>query len=175
MGDRVMTVREVARYLCVHPNTIYRLAQQGRLPAFRIGSDWRFNRESIDAWRLVQEAQCAQPSPSTLANEFLEIVLWFHQEALQESVTVNDLRVFSSAPEASILLELKRLVDFGLLAERAAGQEQHYWLTPYGLERSRKFSASRSEIAGHGAVLHCGYPEAPTAEPRRPSESKESR
>ena len=53
--DKVMTVMEVAEYLHVHPSTIYRLLRKKDLPAFRVGSDWRFNRESIDAWRTSRE------------------------------------------------------------------------------------------------------------------------
>jgi excisionase family DNA binding protein len=47
-----MTVREVSAYLQVHPSTIYRLLARHQIPAFRIGSDWRFNIEAIDRWRL---------------------------------------------------------------------------------------------------------------------------
>jgi excisionase family DNA binding protein len=49
---RVMTVAELSVYLRVHRSTIYRLLKQRDLPAFRIGSDWRFNVEEIDGWRL---------------------------------------------------------------------------------------------------------------------------
>jgi excisionase family DNA binding protein len=51
-----MTVRELADYLRVHPTTVYRQLKLGELPAFRVGSDWRFNVESIDRWRLVQSS-----------------------------------------------------------------------------------------------------------------------
>ena len=54
MARPVMTVRELADYLRVHPSTIYRLLKQKRIPAFKVGSDWRFNRETIDRWRLEQ-------------------------------------------------------------------------------------------------------------------------
>jgi len=47
---KVMTVREVATYLSVHPSTIYRLLRQNQIPAFRIGRHWRFNVEEIDNW-----------------------------------------------------------------------------------------------------------------------------
>ena len=54
---RVMTVRDVSDYLRVHTSTIYRLLKRGELPAFKVGSDWRFNIESIDQWRLSQSSR----------------------------------------------------------------------------------------------------------------------
>ena len=51
----VMTLEEVASYLRVHPSTIYRLLKRKQLPAFKVGSDWRFNQESIDRWRSSAE------------------------------------------------------------------------------------------------------------------------
>jgi excisionase family DNA binding protein len=54
MSERVMTVKEVADYLHVHQSTIYRMLKRAQLPAFRVGSDWRFNIENIDRWRLQQ-------------------------------------------------------------------------------------------------------------------------
>ena len=51
-ASMVLTVEEVARYLHVHQSTIYRLVRQKELPAFKVGSDWRFNIESIDKWRF---------------------------------------------------------------------------------------------------------------------------
>jgi len=53
---RVMTLEEVAGYLRVHPSTIYRLLKKKQLPAFKVGSDWRFNLESIDRWRAEAES-----------------------------------------------------------------------------------------------------------------------
>ena len=54
METGVLTVREVAEYLRVHQATIYRLVKEQKLPAFRVGSDWRFNREVIERW-MIQE------------------------------------------------------------------------------------------------------------------------
>jgi excisionase family DNA binding protein len=53
--SKVMTVKELSDYLKVHPSTVYRQLRRGRLPAFKVGSDWRFNVESIDRWRLGQD------------------------------------------------------------------------------------------------------------------------
>ena len=52
----IMTLREVATYLRVSRTTIYRLLKNKRLPAFRLGTDWRFNAESIDRWRAREES-----------------------------------------------------------------------------------------------------------------------
>ncbi len=56
LPGKVLTVREVAAYLRVHSSTIYRLLKKGELPAFRIGSDWRFMADQIDQWRADAEA-----------------------------------------------------------------------------------------------------------------------
>jgi excisionase family DNA binding protein len=53
----VLRLEEVARYLRVHPSTIYRLLKKKELPAFKVGSDWRFNLESIDRWRGEAERE----------------------------------------------------------------------------------------------------------------------
>jgi excisionase family DNA binding protein len=52
---QVLTLTEVAEYLRVHPSTIYRLLRRKELPAFKVGSDWRFNLTSIDHWRSAAE------------------------------------------------------------------------------------------------------------------------
>ena len=63
---KVMTVREVSHYLRVHPVTIYRLIKEHKIPAFQIGSDWRFNIEAIDRWMLEQQNPRSEPGrPNT--------------------------------------------------------------------------------------------------------------
>jgi excisionase family DNA binding protein len=47
---RIMTAAEVAEYLQVHKGTIYRIARIGKIPAFKIGDDWRFDRDAIEKW-----------------------------------------------------------------------------------------------------------------------------
>jgi excisionase family DNA binding protein len=51
-AQAVMTVSELADYLRVHRSTVYRLLKGGQIPGFGIGSDWRFNKETIDRWRF---------------------------------------------------------------------------------------------------------------------------
>jgi excisionase family DNA binding protein len=51
----IMTLLELARYLRVHPSTIYRHLKRGEIPAWKIGSDWRFTKARIDEWVLKEE------------------------------------------------------------------------------------------------------------------------
>ena len=51
----VMTLEEVAQFLHVHPSTIYRMLKKRNIPAFKVGSDWRFNQESIERWMRERE------------------------------------------------------------------------------------------------------------------------
>jgi excisionase family DNA binding protein len=48
-GDRLLTAREVQGLLQVDATTIYRMAADGRLPAVKVGRQWRFPREGVDA------------------------------------------------------------------------------------------------------------------------------
>lgn len=50
MQEILLTTDQVARYLKVDKFTIYRLVAQKKLPAFRVGSQWRFKRTMIDGW-----------------------------------------------------------------------------------------------------------------------------
>jgi excisionase family DNA binding protein len=50
-----MTVRDVAQYLNVNEKTVYRLAQCGELPGFKVAGAWRFRPEDIDQWVADQK------------------------------------------------------------------------------------------------------------------------
>ena len=45
-----MTLPEVAEYLRLSIHTIYKMAQNGRIPSLKAGAVWRFNRTEIDEW-----------------------------------------------------------------------------------------------------------------------------
>ena len=47
---QIMTVDEVARYLGVVPDTVYRKARRGEIPAVKMGKMWRFPKETLDRW-----------------------------------------------------------------------------------------------------------------------------
>jgi excisionase family DNA binding protein len=49
-GDEILTVKELADYLKIAEKTAYRFVAEGKLPAFKVGSAWRFKKDAIDAW-----------------------------------------------------------------------------------------------------------------------------
>jgi len=46
----ILTAKEVADYLNLHPLTVHRYAREGKIPAFKIGTDWRFHKKYIEKW-----------------------------------------------------------------------------------------------------------------------------
>jgi excisionase family DNA binding protein len=46
----ILTAKEVAEYLDIHPLTVHRYAREGKIPAFKIGTDWRFHKKHIEKW-----------------------------------------------------------------------------------------------------------------------------
>jgi excisionase family DNA binding protein len=60
LGHEILTVREVSELLKIHQGTVYRLAKEGRIPAFRIGTDWRFRTELVVRWMAEQIKSAAQ-------------------------------------------------------------------------------------------------------------------
>ena len=54
----VMTLEEVSRYLRINKSTVYRMAREGALPAWKLGNVWRFKKDSIERW--IANTQKAQ-------------------------------------------------------------------------------------------------------------------
>lgn len=48
--DEIMTLEEVAKYLKLKPQTIYTWAQNNKIPAAKLGKEWRFKKSIIDKW-----------------------------------------------------------------------------------------------------------------------------
>ena len=50
--NEIMTLEEVAEYLRLKPQTIYSWAQEKKIPAAKLGREWRFKKSIIDVWFL---------------------------------------------------------------------------------------------------------------------------
>lgn len=54
MKTEFMNLKETATYLRLNIYTIYRMAEQGRIPAMKAGKQWRFSKEELDKWMKKQ-------------------------------------------------------------------------------------------------------------------------
>ena len=50
----ILTLDEVAAYLKAGKRTVYRLASNGQIPAFKLGGTWRFSKAEIERWIMQQ-------------------------------------------------------------------------------------------------------------------------
>jgi excisionase family DNA binding protein len=85
--DDIMTLEEVARYLRVKPQTVYKWAQEEQIPGTKMGKEWRFRRRILDEWidssiilskagfDLLQRSSQKAASERGLSSEALEQVL----------------------------------------------------------------------------------------------------
>lgn len=48
--NEIMTVDEIAAYLRIPKASVYKLAQEGRMPCQKVGRHWRFRKVTIDRW-----------------------------------------------------------------------------------------------------------------------------
>ena len=46
----VMTIQETSQYLRIPRSSLYKLAQEGRIPCQKVGRHWRFRKISLDRW-----------------------------------------------------------------------------------------------------------------------------
>lgn len=50
MLEKLMTIDQAAEYLNMHKMTLYKWAELGKIPAAKLGKNWRFQKEKLDAW-----------------------------------------------------------------------------------------------------------------------------
>jgi excisionase family DNA binding protein len=50
MTDDILTIKELAEYLKLNEKTAYRLVSEGKIPGFKVGGSWRFQRAEIQNW-----------------------------------------------------------------------------------------------------------------------------
>lgn len=48
--SELLTVAETCRFLKITPRTLYRYIQSRRIPAFKLGKEWRFVRSDLEQW-----------------------------------------------------------------------------------------------------------------------------
>lgn len=62
MLEDILTIREVSEHLKVTERTLYRLVQDGQLPAFKVGNSWRFRHADLERW-ISMQARATRTTP----------------------------------------------------------------------------------------------------------------
>lgn len=57
----ILTPSEVCEMLRIHRGTLYKLVRAGKIPTFRIGSEWRFRRDLLERWMFEQTKMAPRP------------------------------------------------------------------------------------------------------------------
>lgn len=150
-SETILTLPEVAAFLKVHPNTVYRLARKGLIPAFKLGTDWRFERRAVEQWmRERQEPRPAPPPAPSLEDEVLHVVSWLVSQGFSLTVSADEVAVFVDRSSATLTRELDGLVRKGHLSREG----RRFALTPDGiLESRRRYGATRRPSSGHDSVV----------------------
>jgi excisionase family DNA binding protein len=58
----VMDIRQASDYLGISPDTLYKYASEGFVPAFKLGNRWRFKRSRLDEWMDRQSDASLSPA-----------------------------------------------------------------------------------------------------------------
>ena len=114
-----LTTEEVLAYLQVNLRTVYRLIKAGKIPAVRVGRQWRFRKRDIDAWLDTQRtqgggAQAAAP----LRNEHPRVLVVDDEASIREllakTLALAEYDV-DTAADASTALTRVRAAEYDLL------------------------------------------------------------
>ena len=125
IDETFLTTEEVLEYLQVNLRTVYRLIKAGKIPAVRVGRQWRFRKRDIDAWLDSQRPRGgsrAVPAPATrptAAGTSRPRVLVVDDEAsirdlLSKTLALAEYDV-DVAPDGRSALERMRLYPYDLL------------------------------------------------------------
>lgn len=144
MTSDVMTLREVAAFLKVHPNTIYRMARSGKLPAFKMGTDWRFRREAIESWVRARDREDADAE-----GEVLHLVSWMLSQGISLTARPDEIAEILDWPPLRVKRELRALTARGYLR----WSDGRVALTTDGMqEAERRFPRARHGPSGHESM-----------------------
>jgi excisionase family DNA binding protein len=129
MDETFLTTEEVLEYLQVNLRTVYRLIKAGKIPAVRVGRQWRFRKRDIDAWldsqrprggsRAAAAAPATTPAARPAAGNSRPRVLVVDDEAsirdlLSKTLALAEYDV-DVAPDGRSALERMRMYPYDLL------------------------------------------------------------
>ncbi len=127
LDETFLTTDEVLEYLQVNLRTVYRLIKAGKIPAVRVGRQWRFRKGDLDAWLETQRARTARsaqalssssPSAPTAPTERPRILVVDDEasirDLLSKTLALADYDV-DVAPDGRSAVERLRMLAYDLL------------------------------------------------------------
>jgi excisionase family DNA binding protein len=123
IDETFLTTEEVLEYLQVNLRTVYRLIKAGKIPAVRVGRQWRFRKRDIDSWLDSQRPRggartAAAPARPAAAPARPRILVVDDEasirELLEKTLAMSDYDV-DTAPDGRTALERMRLYPYDLL------------------------------------------------------------
>ncbi len=124
IDETFLTTEEVLEYLQVNLRTVYRLIKAGKIPAVRVGRQWRFRKRDIDAWLDSQRPRggsrpAAAATTRPAAGNARPRVLVVDDEASIRDLLAKTLALaeydVDVAPDGRSALERMRLYPYDLL------------------------------------------------------------
>lgn len=123
IDDAFLTTEEVLEYLQVNLRTVYRLIKAGKIPAVRVGRQWRFRKHDIDVWLESQRTRAGQAStpavpPAGAISGRARVLVVDDEETIRElllkTLALADYEV-DLAPDGRTALERMRMIQYDLL------------------------------------------------------------
>jgi excisionase family DNA binding protein len=124
IDETFLTTEEVLEYLQVNLRTVYRLIKAGKIPAVRVGRQWRFRKRDIDAWLDSQRPRAGARAPVAAAAKTAPVnarprVLVVDDEASIRDLLAKTLALaeydVDVAPDGRSALERMRMYPYDLL------------------------------------------------------------
>ena len=121
MEDTFLTTEEVLAYLQVNLRTVYRLIKAGKIPAVRVGRQWRFRKRDIDSWLENQRPRATRPASARTLTPVAgrARVLVVDDEAAIRDLLAKTLALaeydVDLAPDGRVALERLRMIPYDLL------------------------------------------------------------
>ena len=125
IDEAFLTTDDVLEYLQVNLRTVYRLIKAGKIPAVRVGRQWRFRKTDIDAWLEMERSRGAlpvrtspTPTPSAKPDGRPRVLVVDDEDGIRDllgkTLALADYDV-DLAPDGHAALERMRLFSYDLL------------------------------------------------------------
>jgi excisionase family DNA binding protein len=124
MDEGFLTTEEVLEYLQVNLRTVYRLIKAGKIPAVRVGRQWRFRKRDIDAWLETQRPRGARAAAAVPSRVPAPSIDRPRVLVVDDELTIRDLLAktlslaeydVDLAPDGRAALDRLRVIPYDLL------------------------------------------------------------